>query len=151
MHKNPHEAFVARRCIHFIDDGAGTLVVRKLQICVNQIVLAMKLVVPFLVSFCRKGRGGVGGDQLFPKAYARKNVRGHMLCMRCSSCNLRVALLPLRDPSGLSGLHHEDRSMMRDAGMFRSTLEWRLQNSGSLELMGIGLIRRGAATFKVIA
>ena len=46
----PSEALVAGDRGHLIDDGAGILVVGKLQIGIDQIVLAVHLVVPFLVS-----------------------------------------------------------------------------------------------------
>src|SRR5476649_2522578 len=122
---------------HVVDNGARVAILVELQIGVDQIVLTVHLISRRLVCLSRLHGGNVGRNRIFPESDSGKDVRGHMLRMRCSRRDLRVA------PGGVDPFLRERRrvievdEIMSDTWMSGLALVDSLQDGGALELIGV--------------
>ena len=87
----------------------------------------------------------VGGDRLVPQAEADKDVRGHVLRVRCRRCDLRISARRVeaegREPRGIVRVN----DVVREPGMLGESPVQRIQDRGCLLLAregGVGLRRR---------
>src|SRR3954453_3892455 len=125
---------------HVRDDVAGSAVLRKLEQRVDHIVVGMQLLAGVLALLGSLGGTAIGVNGFVPVAYAREDVRRHMQGVRCRRRDLGVALGSVESLPCDRRIVIEMDQVMRDAGMPRLALEDRLQDSGALELVGIGLV-----------